>query len=124
MKPPDPSDPEVQAWLQAVGVSSLCQWDVQVFLERHPTSLVGSDYLARLLGYATELSLDVDRVHEDTRTHRYLQRIQDDFMGGVRSGVNGTPCFFINGVRHDGRWDLPNLSRALETAGRECVHAH
>ncbi len=77
-----------------------------------------------LLGYATVLSLDVDRVRDDMLTHRYLQRIQDDFMGGVRSGVNGTPCFFINGVRHDGRWDLPSLSRALETAGRETLHAY
>ena len=37
-------------------------------------------------------------------------------MGGVRSGVNGTPTFFINGVRHDDGYDLETLLRALRTA--------
>jgi len=31
----------------------------------------------------------------------------------VRAGVNGTPTFFINGVRHDGAWDLDSLSEAI-----------
>jgi protein-disulfide isomerase len=35
-------------------------------------------------------------------------------MGGVRSGVNGTPTFFINGVRHDGPFDLGTLLAAIE----------
>ena len=43
-------------------------------------------------------------------------------MSGVRSGVNGTPTFFINGVRHDGPWDLitlvENLKRAASGADR------
>ena len=47
-------DAEVEGWLKTVGVESLCQWDVLVFLYRHQTSLVGADYLAHLLGYATE----------------------------------------------------------------------
>lgn len=51
--PPDP-DNEVQGWLKTLGIESLCQWDVLVFLYRHQTSLVGADYLARLIGYATD----------------------------------------------------------------------
>ncbi|AWH25989.1 thioredoxin domain-containing protein [Stenotrophomonas sp. YAU14D1_LEIMI4_1] len=43
-------------------------------------------------------------------------RIEADFMGGVRSGVNGTPCFFINGVRHDDSWDYDTLLQALQRA--------
>jgi protein-disulfide isomerase len=35
-------------------------------------------------------------------------------MGGVRSGVNGTPTFFINGRRHDGPFDLDSLLVAIE----------
>ena len=34
-------------------------------------------------------------------------------MGGVRSGVNGTPTFFINGDRHTGSFDYENLLSAL-----------
>ena len=44
-------------------------------------------------------------------THR--ARVRDDFMSGVRSGVNGTPTFFINGVRHEGDYDLETLLAAL-----------
>jgi hypothetical protein len=49
-----PANAEVEGLLEVLGVESLCQWDVMVFLYRHQTTLVGADYLARLLGYATE----------------------------------------------------------------------
>ena len=41
-------------------------------------------------------------------------RVRADFSGGVRSGVNGTPTFFINGRRHDGGLDLESLVAAIE----------
>ena len=37
-------------------------------------------------------------------------------MSGVRSGVNGTPTFFINGSRYDDSWDAESLVSALEAA--------
>jgi hypothetical protein len=49
-----PSDAAVEAWLKSLGVESLCAWDVLVFLHRHQISLVGSDHIAGLLGYANE----------------------------------------------------------------------
>jgi DNA-binding MarR family transcriptional regulator len=48
-------DVEVTNWLKTLGIISLCQWDLLMFLYRHQTSLFGADYLARLSGYATEL---------------------------------------------------------------------
>ena len=39
-----------------------------------------------------------------------------DFLSGVRSGVNGTPTFYINGVRHDDSYDAETLLEALERA--------
>jgi protein-disulfide isomerase len=53
--------------------------------------------------------------------HVHEPRIREDFMSGVRSGVNGTPTFFINGIRHDGAWDVDTLSDALMAAAH--VHA-
>ena len=44
----------------------------------------------------------------------FADRIQKDFMGGVRSGVNGTPTFFINGARHNGSSKYEDLMIALE----------
>ncbi len=46
----------------------------------------------------------------------YRARVRADFAGGVRSGVNGTPTFFINGQRHDGTYDYESLSEAIEHA--------
>ena len=37
-------------------------------------------------------------------------------MSGVRSGVNGTPTFFVNGARHDDSYDIETLMAALERA--------
>jgi protein-disulfide isomerase len=48
----------------------------------------------------------------------YVPRITSDFRGGVRSGVNGTPSFFINGQRYDGSADPDSLSRALAAAAQ------
>jgi hypothetical protein len=47
------SDAEVDGWLKTLGMTSLCQWDVLIFLYRHQTSLLGADFIARLLGYAS-----------------------------------------------------------------------
>ncbi|WP_283807257.1 DsbA family protein [Bradyrhizobium sp. UFLA03-84] len=47
-------------------------------------------------------------------TGRYRNKVRGDFMGGVRSGVNGTPAFFINGVRHDGAYDFASLVSAIQ----------
>ncbi|MGH2449240.1 MAG: DsbA family protein [Chloroflexota bacterium] len=55
-----------------------------------------------LLRYAAELQLDLDRFQRDLTDHTYLGRIQEDVESGERSGVPGTPCFFINGVRYEG----------------------
>jgi hypothetical protein len=48
-------DVEVTGWLRTLGIATLCQWDLLMFLYRHQTSLFGADYLARLSGYTTEL---------------------------------------------------------------------
>ena len=53
-----PKDSEVEGWLKTLGIDSLCQWDVLIFLDRHQTSLVGAEQLARLLGYSIELLVD------------------------------------------------------------------
>jgi protein-disulfide isomerase len=47
-------------------------------------------------------------------SREYEPRVADDFRGGVRSGVNGTPTFFINGHRHDGPFEYEDLVRAID----------
>jgi protein-disulfide isomerase len=67
-----------------------------------------------ILGYASELGLDVERLAAELDAHTHQARVREDFLSGVRSGVNGTPTFFVDGVRHNGSWDLDSLLRALE----------
>jgi protein-disulfide isomerase len=66
-----------------------------------------------LLLYATRLQLDVQAFTRDLLSHAHKPSVERDFMGGVRSGVNGTPTLFINGVRYDGPRDVPSMVRVL-----------
>jgi protein-disulfide isomerase len=62
-----------------------------------------------LEGYARSLNLDIDRFKREISENTYSEKIREDFRSGVRSGVNRTPTFFINGLRYDGlfyHWDL------------------
>ncbi len=61
------------------------------------------------LAFARTLALDLARFTRDLEQETYAPRIREDFMSGVRSGVNGTPTFFINGVRHNGGFDLRSM---------------
>jgi protein-disulfide isomerase len=66
--------------------------------------------------YAAELGLDVERFRRELAEHVHADRVHEDFLSGVRSGVNGTPTFFINGSRHDDSFDFDTLLNALEAA--------
>ena len=67
-----------------------------------------------LLGYAADLGLDLARFSRDLQEHRHVARVRRDFLDGVRSGVNGTPTFFINGRRHDGAYSAEALLAAID----------
>jgi protein-disulfide isomerase len=66
-----------------------------------------------LLSYARALDLDLPRFVDELQRGAHLPRIQRDVRAGVRSGVNGTPTFFIDGERLDGAWDLDVLLDAV-----------
>jgi protein-disulfide isomerase len=69
-----------------------------------------------LRGYAQTLGLDVGLFGKELAEHAHAARVREDFMSGVRSGVNGTPTFYINGRRHDESYDVDTLLAALERA--------
>jgi protein-disulfide isomerase len=72
-----------------------------------------------LLAYAARLGIPPEGAGSALLSHTFAERVREDFMSGVRSGVNGTPTFFINGVRHDGPWDEPTLLEALQVAAMD-----
>jgi protein-disulfide isomerase len=55
--------------------------------------------------YAERAGADPRDVARDLAAATYEEYVKEDFMNGVRSGVNGTPTFFVNGRRYDGEWD-------------------
>jgi protein-disulfide isomerase len=89
------------------------------FWQMHDRLFENQDRLApaELPLHAQAIGLDVRRFGIELADHVYTPKVRADFMSGVRSGVNGTPTFFINGVRHDGSWDEETLLAALLAAG-------
>ena len=85
------------------------------FWPMHDMLFENQDALAEedLLQYAAAIDLDVERVRPRLEPRALRARVREHFMGGVRSGVNGTPTFFINGVRHDGGFDYQSLLEAI-----------
>lgn len=72
---------------------------------------------AHLGRYAEAAGASAARVQEDLDDGVYGERVREDFMSGVRSGVNGTPTFFINGTRYDGDWQTVDVfAEAIEAA--------
>ena len=69
-----------------------------------------------LRDYAERLALDVERFDKELADHVHAARVREDFMSGVRSGVNGTPTFYINGTRHDDSYEVETMVAALERA--------
>ncbi|PRY11306.1 thioredoxin-like protein [Pontibacter ummariensis] len=65
--------------------------------------------------FAESLDLDVGKFSKDKESEEVASKVEEDFESGIRSGVNGTPSFFINGERletYDGSYE--SLSTAVE----------
>jgi protein-disulfide isomerase len=84
-------------------------WEMHDLLYENQNALEDED----LLEYARAIELDIPRFVRELESSAYLPRIQEDFTSGVRSGVQGTPMFFINGMRHEGEYDPDTLIGAL-----------
>jgi len=73
--------------------------------------------VAHLVGYAAAAGADPVQVRLDLDEGHYEAKVQADFLSGIRSGVNGTPTFFINGIRFEGNWtNVSQFASALESA--------
>jgi protein-disulfide isomerase len=87
-------------------------WEMHDYLFEHQRALMDR----KLDEYAAAIGLDMERFSRDTEGQVHTDRVRADFMSGVRSGVNGTPTFFINGYRHNGPHDFESMLEAIEAA--------
>jgi protein-disulfide isomerase len=92
-------------------------WEMHDWLFENQEDLSAQSIVAA----AAELELDTDRFVAGLENHAYLEKVRSDFMGGVRSGVNGTPTFFIKGVRLDAGYEYEALVEAIELAIRQAA---
>jgi protein-disulfide isomerase len=85
-------------------------WPMHDLLYEHQDRLDELD----LIAYAKRLRLGLGELQKSLDGADVRDRVQADFASGVRSGVNGTPTFFVNGERFDGDWsDAHTFARAL-----------
>jgi len=75
----------------------------------------GNLSLENILQLADEIDLDPDRLNNDMRQKGLIEKVERDFESGIRSGVNRTPTFFINGEMFDGNWHNEELLQTLKS---------
>lgn len=85
-------------------------WQVHDLLYEHQEAL-GQALYARIAGLP---GLSVDGLRQALEGGAPAQRVEADFEGGVRSGVNGTPCFFVNGRRFEPRQAFDELADVIQ----------
>ncbi len=68
-------------------------WEMHDIIFEHQDSLSANS----LLNLAKALGLKLEKFAKDWESKEVISKVENDFEGGIRSGVNGTPSFFING---------------------------
>ncbi|EEF61553.1 DsbA family protein [Pedosphaera parvula] len=84
-------------------------WEMHDILYENQHALDDED----LISHAAKLDLDMERLVDELDEGVYRPRVEEDFQSGVRSGVSGTPAFFVNGFLHEGEYDFDTLVNAL-----------
>jgi protein-disulfide isomerase len=89
-------------------------WTMHAILFENQDALWPED----LLVYAESLELDVRRLAAELRGDLHLPKVEHDLETGARSGINGTPTFFVNGYRYRGAADAESLTAAIRAVAR------
>jgi protein-disulfide isomerase len=79
--------------------------------------------LESLVGYASQIGLETERLRDEIVNRAYADRIERDIQEGIRNGVNATPKFYVDGQRLDGHLPLEGLVTAVEDAIMRSVPA-
>ncbi|MGK5742149.1 DsbA family protein [Micromonospora sp. URMC 103] len=87
-------------------------WEMHDWLFEHQDQL---DPVHLSLG-VEQLGLPPEEIGAEVERQAHGDRVRRDFVGGIRSGVNGTPTLFVNDVRHDGGFSLADLLATVDAA--------
>lgn len=87
-------------------------WQMHDHLFEHQNELEDG----HLLEYAKIVGLDTERFKKEISEHVYVPAINKSLKNGIKSGVEGTPTFFLNGVRYEDSWELETLFETIRSA--------
>jgi protein-disulfide isomerase len=114
---PDALPAAIAAESAGVIAGPVAFWAMHDLIFEHQRDSADALHTSQLLAYAEAAGVGSEKVAQYLDSAELTERVREDFMGGVRSGVNGTPTFFINGERFDGDWtDAEAFTRALQEA--------
>jgi protein-disulfide isomerase len=106
---------QVHEYARTAAISSEAAGRQGKFWEMHDLIFENQSKLSTvyLLRMAESLGLDMKTFQKDTYDVKLAEKVDADFESGVLSGVNGTPSFFINGIKYDGAYDLESMTAAV-----------
>jgi protein-disulfide isomerase len=84
-------------------------WEMHDKIFEHQAAMTDRD----LVHYGQQVGVEPSVIEDALAAQTYKARVREDFMSGVRSGVNGTPTFFINGEKYEGAYDAESLKEAI-----------
>ena len=79
-------------------------WDMHDMIFENQENLQGDI----IVDFAENLGLNLQQFAADWKSHAIIEKVEADFESGIRSGVNGTPSFFVNGSKletYDGSYE-------------------
>ena len=86
-------------------------WEMHDLLFENNRSLSES----KIIDFAEDIGLDMYRFKVDLTTNEFAKQVTNDFRGGIKSGVDDTPTFFVNGERYSGELDYKELKAFVDT---------
>ena len=87
-------------------------WEMHDWLFENQVKIIPRN----ILEFAEKIFLDMDQFKQDLENELLKEKVESDFMSGMRSGVNATPTFFINGEKLEGPAVYITLKNAINNA--------
>jgi protein-disulfide isomerase len=109
---------EAHPYAQAAALASEAAANQGKFWQMHALIFENQRLLGveMLLQLAESLKLDMKTFEHDFKDPKLFKKVEDQFESGILSGVNGTPSFYINGIKYEDSYDYESLSSALNQA--------
>jgi protein-disulfide isomerase len=85
-------------------------WEMHDMVFEHQRQLTPHSFAE----FAQEIKLDISTFKRDLQDKKLAYKVEADFESGIRSGVNGTPSFFINEQKYEGSYDFGSLAQAIK----------